>query len=825
MSYTKEHILVFLAYISDVEPEVNAAKDIVEAINRSHEKLEIELDLRIWKDVQAEYGNPQEKINRDFVEKCDVFIGLIWKKWGTPTGQSDCGFIEEFNIAERRYNETRKPTILLYAKAANEQEIKEDEKEGYNKIKEFKNEIISEHKGFLIPFETIDSWKNIIRARLAQYVVEKHVSSPGNKGEPKGSHAVSATAETNYEVMEKVRTPKEIQNLISDLSSYKSKIDEISSIEDFKKTRLFLLSSAIFYDTNLYEILGNHEIHLLYLHRLDIKPIGLEAKLILRTIIADRYNLRTGWFWLKNIGDSGLRAYASSHFMNDPNKEVRLGALSFIDKVWLQRYKNQLIKSIGDNEDEIKIRALEICAVRGDESYINTIVEYLPSPNKDVAKAAWTAKFAILSRTNPDSAIKFLQEFESNRGTLSPYLEQIKDSISSAKLRELINDIDTRIKVIAYEELIKRQQLSTDEIRVLLDTQIIDLRKLAYLSLIELGEKFSPENVKEKWPVQQGLLALLPRTSDAQLELVISKIYQCYTEEELVNEIDWLSQVAPMAYLSMGIQYYDSFKEQLLSDLENDFKGIKDKYIENFKPKLIVAIKRSLSKDPKLSDQDPTVIDSIANNMLENQMSEILEEFKELDKSIKKQFILSALKILAFKETLESLRYARKNADSNDKEIQSLVIQIIAKHGGSEDVPTLIQIAFDNYGSTKIEAVRLALKYSKFDKAVIQQFISSGEEAIIKACLSYDLHSKSNIMIEDAKVLLMHKSDDIRIPALSYLANILSNRKLLELLNNYLAGSTYYYNVVCWLDRILFAPAKIRKIYKQELLSIVKSGN
>src|SRR3972149_7473233 len=171
MPYTKEHILVFLAYISDVEAEANVAKVIAENINLSHGRLGTELDLRTWKDVPAEFGNPQERINRTLVNECDVFVGLIWKKWGTPTGQNDCGFKEEFGIAEKRYNETGQPTILLYAKTVNDQEIRNDEKEGFKKVKEFKDEIVSKHKGFLVPFTTIDEWKEIIRERLTRYVV------------------------------------------------------------------------------------------------------------------------------------------------------------------------------------------------------------------------------------------------------------------------------------------------------------------------------------------------------------------------------------------------------------------------------------------------------------------------------------------------------------------------------------------------------------------------------------------------------------------------------------------------------------------------------
>lgn len=813
----KEHLLVFLAYISDVEKEVEAAKAAVSSINRAHEKLGIVLDLTTWKDVPWEFGNPQQQINRELVEKCDVFIGMIQKKWGSPTGQSDCGFKEEFDIAERRYNETGKPTILLYAKTVNEQDIKDDEKEGFNKIKDFKDEIINKQKGFLIQFDTAEEWERIISERLTQYVIDKYILASKTIAEPQSSQPISSAEK--YEVIEKVKTPKEIQALITDLVSYKSNIEKINNLDDFKKLRLFLLSSAIFYDTNLYEILGNHEIHLLYLHRENIKPTGFEAKLIFRTIIADRSNLKTGWFWLKNMGDKILREYANNHLINDVNKEVRYGAVSFLDKFWLKKYKNQLLKAIGDNEEEITIEALEICANRGDESYLKIIDEYLSNSNKDIAKAAWTAKFAILSRTNPDAAINFLQDFESKRGTFHPYLKQIKDKISHIKLKELIDDNDVSIKEFAYKQLLKNNLLNIDEIRRLLDSPIVELRILAYSTLIGLGESFNLKAVIESWPSEpRGLLALY--TTD-QRDEIIEKIYDGYQIDELLNEINWISITGHLAYQIYGLKYFDSFKEQLYKDLDTDFKRIKDKYIVNRKSDLKQIIEENISKDPKLSNVNSSVINSVTEEMLENQMRESFVKINKLDGFIKTQFTLSALKILALKGTPDSLQYARKYANSNNKDIQGLVVQMIAKYGNLEDVSTLVKIAFDNYGSTKNEAIKQALKYSKFDKAVLKQFIASGDKDMIKTCLVYDLADKSNTILEDAKDLLMHKVEDIRIYALSYLANILTKKELSVLLNNYLNGTTYYYDVVCWLDRILFAPSKIRRIYKQELLEMV----
>jgi len=804
MPYTKEHIIVFLAYISDVEPEVNEARAIVESINRGHERLGIQLDLRTWEDVPEEFGNPQEKINRTLVKECDVFVGLIWKKWGTPTGQSNCGFKEEFEIAEKRYNETQQPTILLYAKTVNE------------------DEIINKQKGFLISFDTTDQWKEIISERLTRYVVDKYASASKGSTESKNSPAVSAGEQ--YGVIEKVKTPKEIQTLIGNLTSYKSKIDEIIKIGDFEKIRLFLLSSAIFYDTNLYGILGNHEIHLLYLRRTDTKPIGLETKLIFRTLIADRYDIKTGWFWLKNAEDKKLRDYVSSYLINDANEDVRHGAITFLDKFWLKRYKQKLLSAINDIENEIKIRVLEICAMRGDESHLKAIDECLSSPNEDVAKTAWTAKFAILSRINPGLAIEFLLKFKTNRGTYKSYLNQIKNSISEANLRELVNDSDSDIKLFAYEQLLKNGQINHDELRALLDNQSIELRKFAYLTLIALGEKFNAKNIRGIWPYEQrGLLGW--HYYNEQREYVIGKIYETFPKEELWNEIDWNSVTGHIAYRCYGLKYYESFKEQLYKDLDTDFKITRDEFVKKLVESAIKGvINEKKSEDSHLSN---VLTVPVSGDVEKDNKNKLDERLPQTDKHVGftlKQFIVSALSILISKGEYEALVYARKYANLEDSDIKNCIVQIIAKHGTSEDVPALLKIAFDSYGSTKIEATKQALIYSNFNKEIIQQFISSGDKDIVKTCLSYGLAVKENSMLENAKDLLMHKTEDIRIYALSYLANKLSKKKLSELLNNYLAGTTYYYNIVCWLDRILFAPSKIRSFYKKYLLNRIKEN-
>ena len=406
-------------------------------------------------------------------------------------------------------------------------------------------------------------------------------------------------------------------------------------------------------------------------------------------------------------------------------------------------------------------------------------------------------------------------------------MEQIIAAITDVKLRELINDKDTNIKVVAYKQLLKRGLLNIEELYELTNSQIINLRVEAYIALIQQGEQFDVKTVKEKWPSEQrAILTGLFASSTKRMEVVINKIFDTYQKDTLMEEINWLSSTTGhLAYFSFGCRFFDSFQEQLYQDLDTNFKRIKDKCIETIKQDLRKITKEHLLEDPKLSNEQYSKIESTVEKMIEHQVNKNVVEIDKLDNYISTQFILSALKILVCKGTSDSLKFARKYADSIDKDIQGLVVQLIAKYGDSNDISALVKIAFDNYGAIRIEAVKQSLKLSDFDMSLIRQYVESGKEDIIKTSFTCLLSANDDKMIGIAKELLMHKSDDIRIYAISYLAHLLTNKNLSGLLSSYVSGTTYYYNVVCWLDRIIFAPPKIRSFYKKELLNKLEENN
>jgi hypothetical protein len=107
---------VFLASPSDLGEERERASLAVEAINRSVARsLGWHVELLGWEDTLPGFSRPQALINTA-VDSCDLVIGLLWERWGSPTGAYSSGFEEEFERARRRRAVSGAPEIWLLLK-------------------------------------------------------------------------------------------------------------------------------------------------------------------------------------------------------------------------------------------------------------------------------------------------------------------------------------------------------------------------------------------------------------------------------------------------------------------------------------------------------------------------------------------------------------------------------------------------------------------------------------------------------------------------------------------------------------------------------------
>ncbi|MBN2251236.1 MAG: DUF4062 domain-containing protein, partial [Candidatus Altiarchaeota archaeon] len=106
MSRIVKHFRAFVASPGDVTEERECLKSVIQELNDSwSEELGIHLDLIGW-ETHAYPGistDPQAVINKQIDDDYDIFIGIMWKRLGTPTERGGSGTEEEFDRAYKRY--------------------------------------------------------------------------------------------------------------------------------------------------------------------------------------------------------------------------------------------------------------------------------------------------------------------------------------------------------------------------------------------------------------------------------------------------------------------------------------------------------------------------------------------------------------------------------------------------------------------------------------------------------------------------------------------------------------------------------------------------
>ncbi len=108
---------VFIASPGDLSDERDIARKVCNELNESHLVREkgIRLNATGWEDVIPAAGRPQGIINH-LQENCDVFVCMMHRRYGTPSGEADSGTMEEFWNAYDSWKDVKKPYILFYFK-------------------------------------------------------------------------------------------------------------------------------------------------------------------------------------------------------------------------------------------------------------------------------------------------------------------------------------------------------------------------------------------------------------------------------------------------------------------------------------------------------------------------------------------------------------------------------------------------------------------------------------------------------------------------------------------------------------------------------------
>jgi hypothetical protein len=116
-------ITVFVCSPTDVDAERRLVRRVADEVNLWGERDGFHVVVRKWEThARPGGGRPQARVTEDLrlheMSPDDVFVGLLWKRFGTPTGKAPSGTIEEFEIAHTIWKRLRRrkhrPEVFFY---------------------------------------------------------------------------------------------------------------------------------------------------------------------------------------------------------------------------------------------------------------------------------------------------------------------------------------------------------------------------------------------------------------------------------------------------------------------------------------------------------------------------------------------------------------------------------------------------------------------------------------------------------------------------------------------------------------------------------------
>ncbi|MGH7601736.1 MAG: DUF4062 domain-containing protein, partial [bacterium] len=170
---------VFIASPGDVKLEREKTREEIISLRLLAQKHGFDLQPVGWEaNATPGVGRPQELIN-PLVRECDLFIGILWRKFGAPTGEAESGTLEEFNLARERFAKERVPEIMLYFREVHP-DFLEDAGPQLQKVLDFKKQIEESRLALYWQYRDPEHFAALLRQHVTDWLL-KLVPAPDDR--------------------------------------------------------------------------------------------------------------------------------------------------------------------------------------------------------------------------------------------------------------------------------------------------------------------------------------------------------------------------------------------------------------------------------------------------------------------------------------------------------------------------------------------------------------------------------------------------------------------------------------------------------------------
>lgn len=168
---------IFVSSPQDLETERAEISNIISELNLTYaSRKSINIDVLKWETHSApgiSENYTQDIINQDIGEEYDIFIGMLWQKFGTKTEVANSGTEEEFLNAVEKFRNNEKIQILFYFKTTPPVSLDQINIEELDKIQKFKN-YLKENNILYGSFNSLEDLQTQLRLHLPIRIDQLH---------------------------------------------------------------------------------------------------------------------------------------------------------------------------------------------------------------------------------------------------------------------------------------------------------------------------------------------------------------------------------------------------------------------------------------------------------------------------------------------------------------------------------------------------------------------------------------------------------------------------------------------------------------------------
>ena len=756
----RQILTIFVGSPGDVQAERKTLRAVIERINTHVARhVGLHLELRGWEDTLPGYSRPQELINDD-VRRCDLFIGILWKRWGSPTGEFSSGFEEEFRLAEQLVDSGEAKDIWLFFRTISA-EARQDPGPQLKSVLRFKEEITDKKTLLYRQFADESAWADDIYDCLVELVVRR-------AGDWEDRQPIVASSPETARTEQPI--PQDVRNAMTSFVANSNANNELARTYLFSAARLssrFVGNSTI----------PHHELHVIYRFGRQFELSESEQTLILRTLAFHEYAV--GWVWLKDseVVAKTLRQVAGGNGETSMRKGA-LGLLSAMDDSSLSEVAIAVLRSEGS--DTLKTDAAAKLGMRGNDSDLETVQQLIKDGHLSASatKDAYRAMTSIAARGN---SARLLEPEEERGFPLMPIsaLEQWLRRASAEHVKIIWEAADSDLVTTILRAAASKVPTALLRVQLLSNSEETAVRAAVELAsrpgaeLSELKDALKKTNPFKNWPDEEvlrrtALVALYRTQSEEFLRTECDIGGEPSAALEALCEADLISQEGLRTHLLDGFATFTAEvrKEQLwsaaaeLPELKKQFEI----FAANARETLCATAIGLLTGVP----DDLALVRSLVDGFQGNQPDKTLES---------------------------AVDWLRERLEPEDSERMINVAKNLRSEANWALSEKVVVAALDSAGDGRTE--------------VAKKLLAIDEPGLLALVIQNVNGEPKSELATAASDLLAGSDSRSRIIAAKFIMESVSRDQLEERLAEYVLRPHYYYDVVRIWDRFLYGPSAI----------------